>query len=205
MIRVNLLKPEHKEIKETAAAADLAAPVRKKEPVRGLILFLLVVGLFSYYFTQERTLKRERNLLDAAIEEKNSLQDVAVLLSEVEAQRDTLEKKINLINSLKAQQPVAVEVMDELSLNIPDWIWLVDVSYDRQNVRIQGKALSNTLIADYIYNLENSPVFTMVNLISSTQQTLGRDEFLDFTLTARYVFPTSQESPSEVGTEEGIK
>ena len=163
------------------------------------------MGLFSYYFTQERTLKRERNLLDAAIEEKNSLQDVAVLLSEVEAQRDTLEKKINLINSLKAQQPVAVEVMDELSLNIPDWIWLVDVSYDRQNVRIQGKALSNTLIADYIYNLENSPVFTMVNLISSTQQTLGRDEFLDFTLTARYVFPTSQESPSEVGTEEGIK
>jgi Tfp pilus assembly protein PilN len=81
----------------------------------------------------------------------------------------------------------------------------VDVSYDRQNVRIQGKALSNTLIADYIYNLENSPVFTMVNLISSTQQTLGREEFLDFTLTARYVFPTSQESPSEVGTEEGIK
>jgi type IV pilus assembly protein PilN len=202
MIRVNLLKPEHK---ETAAAGDLAAPIKKKEPVKGLILFLLVVGLFSYYFTQERTLKRERNLLDAAIEEKNSLQDVAALLIQVEAQRDTLEKKINLINSLKAQQPIAVEVMDELSLNIPDWVWLVDASYDRQNVRIQGKALSNTLIADYIYNLENSPVFTTVNLISSTQQTLGRDEFLDFTLTARYVFPTPQESPSEVGTEEGIK
>jgi len=205
MIRVNLLKPEHKEIKETATVADLAAPEKKKEPVKSLILFLLVVGLFGYYYTQERTLKRERNLLDAAIEERNSLQDVAALLTQVEAQRDTLEKKINLINSLKAQQPVAVEIMDELSRNIPDWVWLVDTSYDRQNVRIQGKALSNTLIADYIYNLENSPTFTSVNLISSTQQTLGRDEFLDFTLTARYVFPTTEPSPSEAGTEEEIK
>lgn len=205
MIRVNLLKPEHKEVKEAAAPSEFAAPPKKKEPIKGLILFLLVIGLFSYYYTQERTLKKERTLLDAAIEEKNSLQDVASLLIQVEAQRDTLEKKIDLINSLKAQQPVAVEVMDELSRNIPDWVWLVDTSYDRQNIRIQGKALSNTLIADFIYNLENSPVFTSVNLISSTQQTIGMDEFLDFTLTASYILPTPPASPPEVGTEEGIK
>jgi len=205
MIRVNLLKPEHKEIKEIAAVSELAPPEKKKEPVKGLILFLLVIGLFSFYYIQERTLKKERTLLNSALEEKDSLQDVAVLLSQVEAQRDTLEKKINLINSLKGQQPIPVEIMDELSRNIPDWVWLIDTIYDRQSVRIQGKALSNTLIADYIYNLENSPVFTLVNLISSTQQTVGRDSFLDFTLTARYVFPTSPTPSPEVGTEEEIK
>jgi type IV pilus assembly protein PilN len=202
MIRVNLLKPEHKEIKETAAAPEVAVVERKKEPVKSLILFLLVVSLFAYYYTQTRTLKKERKLLDTAIEEKNSLQEVDELLKTVEAQRDTLEKKINLINSLKVQQLTAVEIMDELSRNIPDWVWLLDTNFDRENLKIHGRALSNTLVADYIYNLENSPVFTSVNLISTTQQTAGRDSFIDFILTARYVFPTSRSSTSEMGIEE---
>ena len=94
MIRVNLLKPEHKEIKEAADASDLAVPKKKKEPVKGLIIFLLVVSLFSYFYTQERRLKKERNLMDAATEERNTLQDVATILSQQEAKKDTLEKKI---------------------------------------------------------------------------------------------------------------
>ena len=61
--------------------------------------------------------------------------------------------------------------MDELSKRLPDWVWLNEVAYDSKNIQIRGNALSNNLIADYISNLENSPYFESVNLISSTQKT----------------------------------
>lgn len=189
MIRVNLLKPEHKDIRETLAVPSPHAQEKKKQHKTGLIFLLLVIAVISVYYLQEKNLKKERNLLNDVLEEKKKYLDVAVLLNEVEQQKSLLEKKIELINSLKSHQHVAVNILDELSLNIPDWVWLVEVSYDRDEVRIKGKALSNTLIADYIFNLENSPSFSAVNLISSTQQRSGENEYLEFSLTARYVLP----------------
>ena len=40
-------------------------------------------------------------------------------------------------------------------------------------IQIKGNALSNNLIADYIYNLESSPHFANVNLISSDPEDRG--------------------------------
>ncbi|MGD2246258.1 MAG: PilN domain-containing protein [Candidatus Aminicenantes bacterium] len=202
MIRVNLLKPEHKEAKETPAVPSQEVTEKKKQPKTGLIFLLFIVAVLALYFVQEKNLRKEKLYLDDATEEKQQYQDVAVLLNQVEQQKILLERKINLINTLKARQHVAVNIMDELSLNLPDWVWLVEASYDRNEVRIKGKALSNTLIADYIFNLENSLSFGSVNLISSAQQGAGGDEYLEFSLTAVYVLPRETDAPDEKANKE---
>ncbi len=194
MIRVNLLKPEQKDIKEVLISPSPQVQEKKKQQKTVLIFLLVLMAIILVYFIQDKNLKREQSLLNAVIEEKRTFQDVAKLLVQVEEQKDLLERKINLINSLTSHQHVAVNIMDELSLNIPDWVWLVEASYDQNEVRIKGKALSNTLIADYIFNLERSPSFASVNLISSTRQTTGGDEFLAFSLTANYVLPPKLDS-----------
>ncbi|MFW6160032.1 MAG: PilN domain-containing protein, partial [Acidobacteriota bacterium] len=51
-----------------------------------------------------------------------------------------------------------------------------------------GRALSNNLIADYIFNLEESPYFQNIELISSTQRRERNDQFLEFALTLNYIF-----------------
>ncbi len=205
MIRVNLLKPEQKDIREAPIASSPHVQEKKKQPNTALIFLLVIVAIISVYFIQNKNLKKEQNLLNVANEEKRALQDVAELLVQVEAQKNLLERKINLINSLTSHQHVAVNIMDELSLNIPDWVWLVEAIYDQNEVRIKGKALSNTLIADYMLSLENSPSFTAVNLISSTQQRSGGDEYLEFSLTAEYVLPPKLLSPGEGDTAEEQK
>jgi len=205
MIRVNLLKPEQKDIREAPIAPSPHFQEKKKQPKFGLVFLLVIMAIISVYYIQDKNLKKEQSFLNNAIEEKKTLQDVAELLVQVEEQKSLLERKINLINSLTSHQHVAVNIMDELSLNIPDWVWLVEASYDQNEVRIKGKALSNTLIADYIFSLENSPSFASVNLISSTQQRTGGDEFLEFSLTARYVLPPKLVSAEEEGTPEEKK
>lgn len=205
MIRVNLLKPEQKDIREVLISPSPHVQEKKKQQKTVLIFLLVFMAIILVYFIQDKNLKKEQSLLNTAIEEKKTFQDVAQLLVQVEEQKSLLERKINLINSLTSHQHVAVNIMDELSLNIPDWVWLVEAGYDQNEVRIKGKALSNTLIADYIFNLESSPSFASVNLISSTQQRIGGDEFLEFSLTARYVLPPKLVSAVEEETAEEKK
>ncbi len=185
MIRINLLKPETKEIKEGAAAPGMPEFKPKKAPNLGnLVFLLLVVALGAFYFLQKKAFDRENSLLAAAKQEKEQLSYVTSKLEEQRQAKASLERKINLINDLKAQQEYPVRIMDELSRALPDWVWLTDMTYNNKGIQIKGKALSNNLIADYIGNLETSPFIQNVNLVVSAQKKSRRNEYYEFSLNA---------------------
>ena len=146
---------------------------------------------------QDKAIKSEQDLLTVAQEEKNQLDYVLAALEKLEEQKSMLARKINLINQLKARQEIPVRTMDELSKNIPGWVWLIETSYDAQEITIKGRALSNNLIADYVYNLENSPHLSNVKIVSINQKTSQTNNpYLEFSLTATYDLPLSID-PSE--------
>lgn len=185
MIRINLLKPETKEIRETGPSAEPVVTPRKRTGGLGvLILLAAIAGAGGYYYYQNKALEEERDLLARAQQEKARLQYVIQKLDEVQKQKSSLERKITLITQLKGQQGFAVRLMDTLSRTLPDWVWLTDTTMGDKGVQIKGKALSNNLIADYIAGLEASPILKNVNLITSTQSASGREQVLDFTLSA---------------------
>ena len=186
MIRINLLKPETKDIREQVVTSELSDVKEKRAPNLGNLLFLLlVVGLGAFYFLQQKAFTRENELLAAAQREKARLQTVEARLEEQKRIRESLDRKITLIENLNAQRDLTPRLMDELSRRLPDWVWLTEVVYDAKGLQIKGKALSNNLVADYISNLEGSPQIMNVNLIASTQRTAQRDEFLEFSLRAQ--------------------
>ena len=185
MIRINLLKPENKDIRETVVAAGLSEEGGKKGPNLGNLVFLvLVIGLGLFYFFQQKAFTRENTLLTKARQEKSQLQYVEAKLEEQRKARESLDKKINLIESLNAMRDLAPRLMDELNRRLPEWVWLSELTYDNKGIQIKGRALSNNLIADYIGNLEASPQLMNVNLVSSTQRTAQGDQYLEFFLRA---------------------
>lgn len=185
MIRINLLKPENKDIRETVVAAGLSEDGGKKGPNLGNLVFLvLVIGLGLFYFFQQKAFTRENTLLTTARQEKSQLQYVEAKLEEQRKARESLDKKINLIESLNAKRDLAPRLMDELNRRLPEWVWLSELTYDDKGIQIKGRALSNNLIADYIGNLEASPQLMNVNLVSSTQRTTQGDQYLEFSLRA---------------------
>ena len=205
MIRINLLKPEKKELREIPSVPAPKARKERRFQLSYFIILVLIAAVAVLFIMQRSAINKERNLLQVAQQEKEQLQYVLEKLEKFEQQKRTLERKINLITNLKAQQTVAVRIMDELSKNIPDWVWLTETKYEEQTIEINGRALSNSLIADYIYNLENSPYLKNVNLISSTQKTEQNSQFLEFTLTAQYVLPKEYLEESKESTQEGKK
>ena len=201
MIRINLLKPERKEIKEAPTAPTPEFKEKRRQPWAALLLVVALAAVVVLFFYQKNALSREQNLLAAAKAEKKTLQDVVVKLEELEKQRNLFKRKINVITQLQSRQENAVIIMDELSKHLPNWVWLTDLSFIAQGIRIQGRAVSNNLIADYIYNLEKSPYFFDVNLISSTQRRLRNNQYLDFSLTANFQNPANK--PDSEGQTEG--
>jgi Tfp pilus assembly protein PilN len=194
MIRINLLKAEAKgPVIEEARAKGRKLPVSPS-----LIIGLVLVLIAAVAIFQTNSINRERTLLSVAQDEKSKLGDVEAKLIKVEGQKIIIMKKINLMNELKSFQEVALRTMDEISKTIPDWVWLDEVTCDKKQVQIRGKALSNKLIADYISNLEASPSFEKVDLISSIQQTRGSERILEFLLTTNYVSPAAV-NPSSKG------
>ncbi|MBE3124178.1 MAG: PilN domain-containing protein [Acidobacteria bacterium] len=185
MIRINLLKPETKDIRETVAVPGISEEGRKKGTSLGnLVFLLLVIGLGLFYFFQQKAFDRENTSLAEARQEKSQLQYVEAKLEEQRKARESLDRKITLIESLNAQRDLAPRLMDELSRRLPDWVWLSEVTYDDKGIQIKGRALSNNLVADYISSLEASPQVMNVNLVSSTQRAGQGDQFLEFALRA---------------------
>jgi type IV pilus assembly protein PilN len=185
MIRINLLKPETKDIKETAVAPGAPeVTVRKAPKLSSLIFLLLVVALGGTLYLQRRAFDRENELLSTAKAEKAKLQYVTAKLEEQKKLKASLERKIALINELRSMQDTAARIMDQLSRSLPDWVWLSEVTFDAKGLQIKAKALSNNLIADYMDRLENSAILMNVSLITSTQKKTQRTEYLEFSLSA---------------------
>lgn len=185
MIRINLLKPETKDVREQVVSPGVPEEGGRKSPnIGNLIYVLLVIGLGSFYFIQKKGFSRENALLAQAQQEKSQLQFVEAKLEEQRKAREALDRKITLIESLNAQRDLAPRLMDELSRRLPEWVWLNEVIYDDKGIQIKGRALSNNLIADYIASLEASAQLMNVNLNSSTQRTVQGDQYLEFSLRA---------------------
>jgi Tfp pilus assembly protein PilN len=199
MIRINLLRPEKKDIKETPAVVpqpEIEEPKKEKRPAwPNLAILLAIVVIGAIIFLQSKAISKEKKLLAEAQCERSKLQNVLTKLNQLQQYKLLFERKITLIQELKSQQGVAVIIMDELSKNLPEWVWLTEATYDNRKVQIKGKALSNNLIADFISNLENSVKFRNISQFSSTQKTQGADQFLEFSFSADFISPAGVQPP----------
>jgi len=201
MIRINLLKPERKEIRETSVAPTPEFREKRRQPYAAIIVFLALIAIAALFFYQKDALKKENILLTEAQAEKKNLQDVVVKLEELEEQRNLFERKIRVITQLQSRQENAVIIMDELSKHLPNWLWLTELAFSAQEIRVKGRAVSNNLIADFIFNLEESSYFRNVNLISSQQRRVRNNQYLEFVLTSIFVGPSLTNPASEEATE----
>ncbi len=185
MIKINLLKPEKKEISTAGEAPSYLEEPREKRvsmaAVAGAVAITLgTIGLL--YFLQSGKLRNEREQLENRKLKKEELAKVLLKLADVEKTKAELDAKIKIINELKMRQKDTVIMMDRLSRCLPDWVWLTDLNFVGGTLSISGKALTNNLIVDFINNLTNSSYFLNVQLKTSQSKKVGGTEVFEFKL-----------------------
>lgn len=191
MIKVNLLSPEKKDISGAAPeAAAFAAEEEKESKLHtgaALAAAVITVGIIgAMYFTQASTLdKKTRHLVERRAR-KAELDSVLETLTQLEKAKKLLEKKVKLISDLKSRQQDAVKMMDQLVDAVPEWVWLNSLRFSGKMLSLNGKALSNNLISDFINNLKGTGCFYDVKFPGSNRQKQRGMDIFDFRINCYY-------------------
>jgi len=191
MIKINLLRPEKKEVAQgggtTVSFAEEAKPSQLSVPALVGAIAITVLSIGAMFFLQSSKLSSEKKLLEERQLRKAELEKVLAKLADIELTKKELDNKIKIIGDLKLRQKDAVFMMDRMSKSLPDWVWLTDLNFKAGTVILKGKALSNNLIADLINNLQNSNSFTNVQLMSTVRKKEAGIDIFEFNITCVFV------------------
>jgi len=176
MIKINLVAetPAAATVKTEKTPFSLGAKQGDIILVITLVVSALVVGTQWYLLTSERTnlraVERQRR------QERDELLKYIKLVEQLEARREALRHKINVINDLKQQQQGPVRIMDEVSQALPELVWLTNMTLKGKSVVLSGVAMDENAVANYITNINASPYFEepfLKNLARSRGDTFG--------------------------------
>lgn len=178
MIKINLL---------------LARKEKKKVGLRKEIVVLiasLVILLAGLLVVQWRLEKEKENTLSKISNTKKEIAYYKSLTTEVvkakEAQK-TLQDKLNVINTLRKEKAGAAKVLDELSIDKPEKIQLESLKKDGSKLGIEGIALDDETIANFMTNLRKSKLFKGVDLIVSEQVEQSKIKLKKFILSCEII------------------
>ena len=134
----------------------------------GVLLFVLgVVAMGGWYLnaTSGRAdLQEQVSLLEVRSAE------LKVITAEVEAfkaQKKSLEERITIIERLQANQKGPVELMNIVIGAIPDTppgLWLTSLVQQETTLSIEGRAFDVPFVADFIAALDDTRIFSYVDL-----------------------------------------
>lgn len=192
MIKINLIGKERPE--PGAAAAEKQ---NRTALLFGLLVLATLLALGWWYMILDREIKDLQGKREAAQAEKKRLESVIKEVEGFEAQKKALETKVKVIEDLKKNQTGPVHLLDELSKNLPDFLWLERLTQGAGNqIRLEGKATSYNAIADFITNLDRSGYFTNIGVVNANR--LGEtQELYGYTVQATFVAtPASPGGPA---------
>ena len=191
MIKINLLT----ERKATKAKAPSTFKLDLGGSQNFLLVGILGLGIITaagWSLMRAAELRRVQQEKIAAEQELRRLEDVRKKAESFKKQKEILERKINLITELKKKQAVPVHILDQVSRNLPDFMWLDSMSANANAISIVGKATTYNAVSNLYDNLRASGQFTDV-VMGKTNE--NGDHVL-FSLTCKYAPPGATAVPA---------
>lgn len=119
-----------------------------------LLSNLVMDGIISSQNGRNDLLKGEISALDKRIEE----------ILDLEAKKERLLARMEIIEQLQRSRPEIVHVFDELVRTLPDGVRLTSVKQSGRRLEIKGDAESNTRVSAFMRNIDKSKWLTQPDL-----------------------------------------
>jgi type IV pilus assembly protein PilN len=103
-------------------------------------------------------------------------------IKELEAMKQNLLARMNVIQELQGSRPESVHLLDELVRTLPEGVHLKKFSQKNKSLTMTGIAESNARVSDYMRKVDTSEWLTAprLNIIKTTPS--GRRRIANFTL-----------------------
>jgi len=182
------------------AALGAGDVTERKGVLAGILIMGLAILVIGYqWFSATSAIQALDEEINQLRQEQARLAPIIVQVEEYQAKLAELEEKERLIERLKSDREGPVRMLDTLSGELPDFVWLTELSQRGPVVTIDGMAASLVSVADYIRKLEDSDWFQGVELINAEVNARQEQEFTEFQLRTQIVSPFAPpESPAAV-------
>jgi type IV pilus assembly protein PilN len=190
MIRINLLPYRAAQKKEN---------IRRQISIFVLAV-IMVVGTLVYY---NISLHNDIDALNTQIKNTKSmlarLEKQAKKVDEIKKAFNTLKQKTDVIKNLETNRKIAVQLLDNMTTLVAEKVsasqsetsadsdskpvkrlWFTNFQENKDKINLQGIALDNKTIADFMSRLEASNLFMNVNLKTIKQQKVNELNLKNF-------------------------
>jgi type IV pilus assembly protein PilN len=192
MIRINLLP-----FREITAEFSR----RQELTLAGVVLGVTLLVLAGVYLMQSRNISRFEAELTSLRQEVEVLNAKAKGVGEMEKKVADLQEKIRIIDQLNEKKTGPVRIMESLSAAVPTRLWLTQFREAGGNVTIEGLAVDNQTIAEFLRALARSAHFNDVELIETAQTEQEGAPLKRFSLNSKLIYQPA--APN--GKKEGAK
>lgn len=164
MIKINLLTQKRQ------AKVKTSAPLRVEGVGGGrnyLLIGILVLGVAlagGWNWRLNGQVADWKQKHEEADRELERLAEIRKKGEEYKKRKELLARKIDLITQLKKKQAVPVYILDQVSRNLPDFLWLESMAADDAKLSISGKATNYNSVSNFYTNLTGSGFFLDVAL-----------------------------------------
>ncbi len=174
MIRVNLLpyweEKKKADIKRQIIIASIAFAS----------LFVIIVSVHLYMIASISSL--EDNVGDARVRLKQ-LTKITGDINQFKKDKAIVQKKLNIITNLELNRMDPVYLMDTFASKVPEGkIWITALAETGANLRVEGVALNNPAIAQFMKVLEASETIQSIDLLSAKQIIISEVKLTSFVL-----------------------
>ena len=162
MIRINLLP---------FRAARKKENIRRQVSIFILSVIFITFALVYYSMNQNSKIHKLDKKLEDIKKEVAKYKIISKEIKDIKAKLATLNKKTDVIKNLELNRKEPIHLLDMMtSVVIPNRIWFTHFQAKEKNTDIEGIALDNKTVADFMTRLEKSGLFANVNLKTLKQK-----------------------------------
>lgn len=200
MIEINLLPGAPRKKRRAGGGFSLSLPKMDQLPeVDRWILFIVaawvigpgLTGWMYFGVTGKRDDLTVR--IEAAVQDSMRYARLIQASSALEARRDTIMQKLEIIEQIDTKRYVWAHVMDEISRALPDYTWLTNLAQTGGGMTpvflIEGRTGNFFALTRFMDDLEASPFIRAVRLTTTQQESLQGRIVNQFVLEATYEEP----------------
>jgi type IV pilus assembly protein PilN len=187
MIRINLLP-----IKQLKKRARL----RQELFILVCLFVFVLVSLATVFQWQAVAVANLKTTNKELTRKKAAFEPLIKEMAEVQKTKEMLDAKVEAIKLLKKKSNLPVHIIDEVSLRTPqDRMWLTALTQNNNTLSLQGIALDNATIAQYMQSMDSSPYFKNSELVNSSLTNVAGQKLKSFSLTISIVLPEEKTEP----------
>jgi type IV pilus assembly protein PilN len=180
MIRINLLPgPKGRQAKpqyDVRAQALLGV---------GLVVITLA-GCWWYSTALDTELEAKHAEKQDKEKQVAQLKEQVKQVADFEQRKKVLEDKNRIIDQLEKSRVGPVKVLDHVSQSLePLKLWLVRVGINGQNIELEGRAMTNDDVVEFVNNLRRTDYFMNIDLQESKAATESQVNLYQFKLNFR--------------------